>query len=116
MVYIYENGRMLYDPNVPPEKDAGKYISFEAIPSIPEIAGKFGVISGCDLTTGEVTFEYFDIPIPVEPVVPEEPLTDIELIMQANTDAELRDLEIQQNQEMLAQQMADIELAMLGGN
>ncbi|WMI80892.1 hypothetical protein [Anaerotignum sp. MB30-C6] len=42
--------------------------------------------------------------------------TDMELLMQANTDAELRDLEIQQGQEMLAQQMTDIELAVLGGN
>ena len=116
MVYIYEDGRILYYPNVPPEKDQGKYVPFEVTPSIPEIAGKVGVISGCNLTTGEVTFEYFDIPVPVEPIVPEEPLTDIELIMQANTDAELRDLEIQQNQEILAQQMTDIELVLLGGN
>ncbi len=46
----------------------------------------------------------------------EEPFTDIELLMQANIDAELRDLEIQQNQEILAQQMSSIELAILGGN
>ncbi|WMI81609.1 hypothetical protein [Anaerotignum sp. MB30-C6] len=53
------------------------------------------------------------IPKP-EPPTPEP--TDVERIMQAYTDAELRDLEIQQGQEMLAQQMTDIELAVLGGN
>jgi hypothetical protein len=42
--------------------------------------------------------------------------TDTQQLMQSMTDAELRDLENQQNQELLAQQMADIELAMLGGN
>mgnify|MGYP000910979328 FL=1 len=41
--------------------------------------------------------------------------TDIELLMQAQADAELRDFAIQQGQEMLAQQMADIELTVLGG-
>lgn len=46
----------------------------------------------------------------------EESITEIELLMQANADAELRDLEIQQNQELLAQLMADIELAVLGGD
>ena len=41
--------------------------------------------------------------------------TDLEILMQAQADAELRDFEIQQGQELLAQQMADIELAVLGG-
>ena len=42
--------------------------------------------------------------------------TDTEVLMQVMTDAELRDLEIQQNQELLAQQMGEIELMILGGN
>ncbi|AMJ40466.1 hypothetical protein [Anaerotignum propionicum] len=41
---------------------------------------------------------------------------DTQQIMQAFTDVELRNLEIQQRQELLAQQIANIELAMLGGN
>lgn len=41
--------------------------------------------------------------------------TDTQLLMQAQADAELRDFQIQQGQELLAQQMADIELAVLGG-
>ncbi len=51
----------------------------------------------------------------VETKIPEPELTDMELLMQANANTELRDLEIQQNQELLAQQMADIELELLGG-
>lgn len=41
--------------------------------------------------------------------------TSMEILMQAQADAELRDFAIQQGQELLAQQMADIELAVLGG-
>lgn len=41
--------------------------------------------------------------------------TETERIMQGFTDSELRDLEIQQNQELLAQQITDIEVALLGG-
>ncbi|MCQ4935044.1 hypothetical protein [Anaerotignum propionicum] len=41
--------------------------------------------------------------------------TETERIMQAMTDAELRDMVTQQNQELLAQQITDIEVALLGG-
>lgn len=44
-----------------------------------------------------------------------EPLP-IESLMQAMTDGELRDFEIKQNQELLAQQMTDIEVVLLGGD
>ncbi|NCC17218.1 MAG: hypothetical protein EOM28_13015 [Clostridia bacterium] len=46
----------------------------------------------------------------------ENATTETEIIMQAMTDGELRDLEIQQGQELLAQQITDIELVVLGGN
>lgn len=49
----------------------------------------------------------------MEPEIKSEELTETEQIMQAMTDAELRDFEIQQGQEMLAQQMTDIELALI---
>ncbi|WP_312047779.1 hypothetical protein [Anaerotignum sp.] len=42
--------------------------------------------------------------------------TETEQLMQAMTDAELRDMVTQQNQELLAQQMTDIEVALLGGD
>lgn len=63
----------------------------------------------------EITQEEFEKnePLP-ESTIPV--LTDFELLMQANTDAELRDLEIRQNQELLAQQITDIEVALLGGD
>lgn len=64
----------------------------------------------------EITREEYEINKPVIPEPPTPEPTNMELLMQANSDAELRDLEIQQGQEMLAQQMTDIELAMLGGN
>lgn len=51
----------------------------------------------------------------IEKTLLQENPKSTEIIMQAMTDAELRDFEIQQGQEMLAQQMADIELAVLGG-
>src|SRR5690606_20790629 len=102
-------------PLKPSEADSGLYLELEDFPLIPEMANKVGYISGCNIETGEVMFSYNDIPTYEE--IPEgKTLTDTERIMQSFTDAELRDLEIQQNQELLAQQMADIELAMLGGS
>ena len=49
-----------------------------------------------------------------EPEISPEP-TEIEILMQALADGEIRDFEIQQGQELLAQQLADIELMILGG-
>ncbi|WP_312071808.1 hypothetical protein [Anaerotignum propionicum] len=62
----------------------------------------------------EITQEEYEANKPVIPE-PELEQTETELLMQANTDSELRDLEIQQNQELLAQQLTDIEVALLGG-
>lgn len=55
-----------------------------------------------------------------KPVVPPQPKpaaepTDTERIMQEMTDAELRDFETQKRQEVMAQQMTDIEILLLGG-
>ncbi|MCQ4935130.1 hypothetical protein [Anaerotignum propionicum] len=46
----------------------------------------------------------------------EQEQTDIQKIMQVMSDVELRDLKTQQNQGLLAQQMAELELLILGGN
>lgn len=59
---------------------------------------------------GEVKIVYEDIP---EPPTPEP--TDTELIMQTLFDSELRDFEGTEERALLAQQMTDIELAILGG-
>lgn len=42
-----------------------------------------------------------------------QPPSDTEIIMQALTDSEIRELEQQQGQEMLAQQLTDIEISLL---
>lgn len=66
----------------------------------------------------EITQEEYETNKPIiklpEPEIHPEP-TETERIMQGFTDSELRDLEIQQNQELLAQQITDIEVALLGG-
>jgi len=113
MVYIYENGRILYSPNIPSQDDTEKYIALETLPDIGKIDGKIGIITGCDPVSKEVFIEYVEIPSP--PKVPDPEPTETERIMQGFTDSELRDLEIQQNQELLAQQITDIEVALLGG-
>lgn len=56
--------------------------------------------------------EWVNIEQPEQLVEP----TEIELLMQSIADAELRDLVTQQNQELLAQQITDIEVALLGGD
>lgn len=44
---------------------------------------------------------------------PPQPESDTEIIMQAITDLELYNIEVQQQNELLAQQMTELELAML---
>lgn len=46
----------------------------------------------------------------------EQEQTDIQKIMQVMTDGELRDLETKEKQELMAQQIAEIELMFLGGD
>lgn len=116
MIYVFEDGRILCDSGLLAPGDKGKYVEIETLPAIEEVNGKAGIVTGCNLETGELIIGYFDIvepePFPVpEPTQP----TDLEILMQAQADAELRDFAIQQGQELLAQQMADIELAVLGG-
>lgn len=114
MVYVFVDGRVLCEPKKPSESDVGNYIELESYPTPPEVVGKVGYISGCDLVSKEVIFSYADIQTPV-PEVEEPHFTKEELFMQAMTDSELRDIEAQEERKMLAQQMTDIELAVLGG-
>ncbi|WMI81952.1 hypothetical protein [Anaerotignum sp. MB30-C6] len=85
MIYIFENGRILYDKSFLRPEDEGKYLELAVTPEIEPKEGKAGVITGCDLSTGEVMVEYFDLPtpeqIPPEPIPPEPapvPLSAIE--------------------------------------
>ncbi|WMI82039.1 hypothetical protein [Anaerotignum sp. MB30-C6] len=89
------------EPYYPPDPEGNNVL---AIPCVDTIA--IGMLY--DPETGEFME---DVSLQPQP----EPRS-MELLMQAQADAELRDFAIQQGQEMLAQQMADIELAMLGGN
>lgn len=121
MFYIFQDGRILCDSELLTEDDVGKFIQLEALPIIETVDGKTGIITGCNLETGKLLIDYVDTPLP-DPLPEQLPKqtksepTETERIMQGFTDSELRDLEIQQNQELLAQQMTDIEVALLGGD
>ena len=49
----------------------------------------------------------------VEKEILPQPLSDTEIMMQSMTELELQNLEAQQERQMLAQQLTDLELAML---
>ena len=61
MIYVFENGRVLYEESLLTESDNGKFIAFEKLPDFEKIEGKTPVIIGCDLLTCEVKVEYVDI-------------------------------------------------------
>ncbi len=46
MIYVFEDGRILYDDTLLTQRDAGKFVEFEALPEIAPIEGKVGVITG----------------------------------------------------------------------
>lgn len=73
MIYIFENGRILYSSELLTEADNGKYIEVDVLPVIEPVDGKIGVITGCDLINKTIVVEYFDIPVP-EPLP--EPLPE----------------------------------------
>lgn len=80
MIYIFENGRMVYDKSLLKPEDEGKYLEFKTMPEIEPKEGKFGVIVGCNLETKELLIEYYDIPEPEpipEPTPPEPSPQDI---------------------------------------
>ena len=100
MFFVTKNGRVT---TIKPDED---FLEVNEYPVVPYRQGYIGAISG--FSGNEVSYTYY--PEKVEP----EP-TETERMMQGFTDSELRDLEIQQNQELLAQQITDIEVALLGG-
>lgn len=61
MIYVFENGRVLYEESLLTESDNGKFIAFEKLPEFEKVGGKVPIIIGCDLVTGEVKVEYVDI-------------------------------------------------------
>lgn len=87
-------------------------------PPDPEGVGISAIECGSHVKIGMIyndtsqSFEEYVYPVDEKHEVQ---FTDNQIIMQAMADAELRDMQIQQGQEMLAQQMTDIELAVLGG-
>ena len=78
------------------ERDAGNYLDL-MVSETPALVEKLEY----------VTQEVEPTPIPQT--------TDTELIMQAFSDQEIRDFAAQEERKILAQQMTDIELAVLGG-
>lgn len=79
MIYIFKDGRILYDERLLKPNEEGKYLVFETMPEIPPVKDQVGVITGCNLETGELMIEYFDLPVPeptpIEPI-PEEPIPE----------------------------------------
>lgn len=75
-----------------------------------------------ELTTFEIYGQQVEVKngyataIPPEPVPEPEPeATAEQLIMQSLADSEIRDYEAQYERELIAQQLTDIEISMIGG-
>lgn len=60
MIYLFENGRIIYDESLLIPEDEGKFLEFETLPEVPFVENKIGYISGCNLETKEVYFSYYD--------------------------------------------------------
>ena len=83
------------------------YIENITIPQPQQIEGKEAIL--CFSQQKGIYYEYIDMP--------PQPIFDNEIIMQSISELELQNFEAQQERQILAQQMADLELAMLeGGN
>ena len=100
MIYIFENGRVLYDSSLLTESDKGKYLTVKELPKIEEIDGKIGTVTGCNLETKEIKVEYFDIPPEPEPIPEPEPqpteqdLINAQILLnQAEQDAKLKEID-----------------------
>ena len=98
MIYLFEDGRMLYDASLLADADKGNYLTMESLPQIPEIEGKTGVISGYDAATEEINFNYFDIPEPQSE--PEPPLWE-------PTEQEVLQAEMLLNQQRMMSKQAE---------
>jgi len=81
------------------------YIGNAKIPQLQEIEGKEAIL--CFSKEKGFYYEYVD-------KTPQPP-SDSEIIMQGISELELQNFEAQAERQMLAQQMADLELAMLEG-
>lgn len=81
------------------------YIESITIPQPQQIEGKEAIL----YFSQEKGFYYEYINIPPQPP------SDSEIIMQSISELELQNFEAQAERQMLAQQMADLELAMLKG-
>lgn len=109
MYFVTKDGRVL---NARPKEECLEVSNYPIAPIKDNLVG---YVSGYE--DGQVTFEYVS-PVELDENTPTEVLpqpTDTQLVMQAFSDAEIRDFEAQEERKMLAQQMADIELAVLGG-
>lgn len=66
MLYIFENpnnlASVVYDETILTEKEKAKGIAIEQLPEEQTIEGKIAVLK-CRKTTGEVWYEYEDIPV-----------------------------------------------------
>lgn len=110
MFFITKDGRVL---NSKPNE---AYLGVNNYPVPPAKDDLVGYVSG--FVDGKVTFEYVS-PVELEEhIIPKaisQPTT-IQQLMQAFSDAEIRDFEAQEERRLLAQQMTDIEVALLGGD
>ena len=83
------------------------YIENRTIPQPQQIEAKEAIL--CFSQQKGIYYEYIDMP--------PQPPSDSEIIMQNISELELQNFEAQQERQMLAQQISDLELAMLeGGN
>ena len=60
MIYVFEDGRTIYNKEFLLPRDHGKYIEVAALPDIPNKEDKIGYIVA-NLATGELEFRYTNI-------------------------------------------------------
>lgn len=77
MLYVFKDGRVIYDAEYLTKDDDGKYIAVEELPSIPPVNGKLGYCVA-NLTSGLIEFRYktYEPPEPgeaAEQLQPQEP-------------------------------------------
>lgn len=69
MIFVFEDGRVRYGDI--PEVEKKNAVAVEGLPDMPPVPGKVPVVTGADIKTGEIFFEYFDIREPApEPDLP----------------------------------------------
>lgn len=113
MVYVFEDGRVIYDADYLTDVDAGKYVEVQECPPIPPKEGMFGYYVA-NLETGKIEISYRKFepePIPPEPPEPVPEPTEDEILQ---AEMLLNQTTILENQTAQDAVLAEILLGQLG--